>query len=92
MTDRLAGMIHPGLQASLDAMREAGVSEQARAVFAMYHAQLQTGSTGTIPEDSILPLTDVPDLSDVHADEERRREALSRTVILKLNAEVTRRS
>lgn len=78
-------MIHPGLQASLDAMREAGVSEQARAVFAMYHAQLQTGSTGTIPEDSILPLTDVPDLSDVHADEERRREALSRTVILKLN-------
>ena len=83
--DRLTSMIHPGLQASLDAMRGAGVSDQAMAVFAMYHAQLQTGSTGTIPEDSILPLTEIPDLLAVGASEEQRREALGRTAILKLN-------
>lgn len=78
-------MTHPGLQASLDAMRGAGVSDQAMAVFAMYHAQLQAGSTGTIPEDSILPLTEVQDLSQMRAPEEQRRAALSRTAILKLN-------
>ncbi|MDO5504267.1 MAG: UTP--glucose-1-phosphate uridylyltransferase, partial [Actinomycetia bacterium] len=78
-------MSHPGLQAAVEAMREAGVSEQAQAVFATYHAQLQTGQTGTIPEDSITPLTDVQSLTDVTVSEEEQREALARTVVLKLN-------
>ena len=78
-------MSHPGLQAALDAMRAEGVGEQAMAVFANYHAQLQSGHSGTIPEDSIEPLTDVPTLGEVSASEEERREALARTVVLKLN-------
>jgi UTP--glucose-1-phosphate uridylyltransferase len=78
-------MSHPGLQAALNKMRDAGESDQAMAVFATYHAQLQSGHTGTIPEDSIEPLTDVPDLGEVTATEDERREALARTVVLKLN-------
>ncbi|WP_226963771.1 UTP--glucose-1-phosphate uridylyltransferase [Nostocoides sp. F2B08] len=78
-------MSHPGLHAALDLMRAAGESDQAMAVFATYHAQLQAGHTGTIPEDSIRPLTDVPELGDVAVSEEERRDALARTVVLKLN-------
>lgn len=78
-------MRHPGLEAAVGAMRAAGVSEQAVAVFATYHAQLQSGHTGTIPEASILPLTDVPELGEVTASDAERRDALSRTAILKLN-------
>ena len=37
-------MRHPGLEAAVRMMREAGVSEQAVAVFATYHAQLQSGA------------------------------------------------
>ena len=66
-------------------MRSAGVGEQAMVVFATYHAQLQMGHTGSIPEDSIAPLTDVPALGDVEFGAEERRQALARTVVLKLN-------
>lgn len=66
-------------------MREAGVGDAAMAVFANYHAQVQSGHTGTIPEDSIEPLTEVPELGDITASTEARRNALSRTVVLKLN-------
>ena len=78
-------MSHDGLRAALDAMRAAGVGDQAMAVFANHHAQLQSGISGTIPEDSIEPLVDVPDLGRVPADDERRRAALARTAVLKLN-------
>lgn len=78
-------MSHSGLQAALTKMRTAGVSEPAIAVFAGYHAQLQSGHTGAIPEDSIEPLTDVPDLGEVAATDQERREALAKTVVLKLN-------
>ena len=78
-------MRHPGLEAAVGLMRDAGVREQAVAVFATYHAQLQSGQTGTIPEASILPLTDVPELGEVTATEEERREALAHTAVLKLN-------
>ena len=78
-------MSHPGLQAAVEMMRAAGVSEPAIAVFATYHGQLQSGQTGVIPEETIEPLTDVPALGDVTASDTDRREALARTVVLKLN-------
>ncbi len=78
-------MSHEGLRAAVTTMRAAGVGEQALAVFANYHAQLRSGHTGTIPEETIEPLTEVPELGEVAASEEERREALSRTVVLKLN-------
>lgn len=66
-------------------MRSAGVGEQAMAVFANYHGQLQSGHSGTIPEETIEPLTEVPVLDEVRAGDDDRREALARTVVLKLN-------
>lgn len=78
-------MSHPGLQAAVTMMREAGVSEPAIAVFATYHGQLQSGQTGLIPEETIEPLREVPALAEVAATDDARREALASTVVLKLN-------
>ena len=74
-----------GLRAATDKMRAAGVPELAVAVFSRFHDQLRSAATGTIAEDSIEPLTDVPHLDDVRTDEAAEAEALGRTVVIKLN-------
>jgi UTP--glucose-1-phosphate uridylyltransferase len=74
-----------GLRAATDKMRAAGVPELAVAVFSRFHDQLRSAATGTIPEDSIEPLTDVAHLDDVRSDEAAEAEALGRTVVIKLN-------
>ncbi len=74
-----------GLRAATDKMRAAGVSELAVSVFSRFHAQLGSAATGTIPEDTIDPLTDVTHLDDVRPDEGAVAEALGRTVVIKLN-------
>ena len=74
-----------GLRAATAKMRAAGVPELAVEVFSHYHRQLQDAVTGTIPEDTIDPLVDVPHLDDVRPDEGAAAEALGRTVVLKLN-------
>lgn len=72
-------------RAATDTMREAGVDELAIRVFADFHRQLSEHVTGTIPEDTIDPLTDVPALVDTHSDDEAVTAALARTVVVKLN-------
>ena len=74
-----------GLQAATDKMRSAGVPEVAIDVFSGFHDQLRSQATGTIPEESIDPLTQVVHLDDVRADEGAVRDALARTVVIKLN-------
>jgi len=74
-----------GLRAATDKMREAGVPELAVSVFSRFHEQLRSDATGTIPEDTIDPLTDVPHLDDVRPDEAAVAEALGQTVVIKLN-------
>ena len=66
-------------------MRAHGAAEAAIDVFAYYHSLAQQGESGYIREDDIAPLTDPPSLSSVAVDPEAAREALARTVIIKLN-------
>ena len=78
-------MTTDGLRAATDKMRAAGVPELAVSVFSQFHDQLRSNATGTIPEDSIDPLTDVPHLDDVRPDEAAVAQALGQTVVIKLN-------
>jgi UTP--glucose-1-phosphate uridylyltransferase len=78
-------MTEDGLRAAVAKMRAAGVPDLAITVFSAYHEQLRSRVTGTIPEDTIEPLRDVTRLEDVRPDEPAVRDALARTVIIKLN-------
>jgi UTP--glucose-1-phosphate uridylyltransferase len=78
-------MTTDALRAATDKMRAAGVPELAVSVFSRFHEQLRSNATGTIPEDTIDPLTDVPHLADVRPDGAAVAEALGRTVVIKLN-------
>lgn len=66
-------------------MRADGLPEAAIAVFGDYYRQLESGQTGLILEETIEPLLDPPMLSDLEVDLDAAREALDRTVIIKLN-------
>ncbi|SDD89979.1 UTP--glucose-1-phosphate uridylyltransferase [Auraticoccus monumenti] len=66
-------------------MSKAGVAQAAIDVFSHYYGQLEEGATGLIREDTIAPLTEVDQLADARIDPEAAREALSRTVVIKLN-------
>ncbi|WP_239111766.1 UTP--glucose-1-phosphate uridylyltransferase [Phycicoccus sonneratiae] len=78
-------MTSDALRAATDRMRRAGVDELAVRVFAAFHDQLAADVTGTIPEDTVDPLTDPPSLDDVRPPEDEVRAALGRTVVVKLN-------
>ena len=54
-------------------------------MFSHYYGLLESGATGIIGEDTIEPLLDPPALADVVVDPEAAREALARTVMIKLN-------
>jgi len=74
-----------GLQAAIDKMRSAGVSAPAIEVFTHYYEQLEQGATGLIHEADIEPLLDPPNVAEVEVSEEQARDALARTVMIKLN-------
>ena len=78
-------MTTDGLRAATDKMRAAGVPDLAVSEFSRFHAQLRSAATGTIPENTIEPLTEVTHLDDVRSDEAAVAEALGRTVVIKLN-------
>ena len=78
-------MSENGLTAARNKMRDAGIAEQAIDVFSHYYRALDNGATCLIPEDSIEPLTRIDSIDDVEIDEAGAREALSRTVLIKLN-------
>lgn len=66
-------------------MRDGGVDQAAIDVFTHYYGELEAGATGIIREDTIEPLLNPDKLADIEVDPEVAREALSHTVILKLN-------
>lgn len=66
-------------------MTERGEDPRAITVFADYWQQLAEGAQGTIPEETIEPLVDVPELAAIEVSDEERREALSRVAVVKLN-------
>lgn len=61
------------------------MAEQAIDVFSHYYRALEEGATGLIPEESIEPLTQIDSIDAVEVSEEQARQALSRTVMIKLN-------
>jgi UTP--glucose-1-phosphate uridylyltransferase len=74
----------PGLRAAREKMKAAGVDEVAIETFAHYYRLLEHGETGMIPESSIEPV-DMESLADVEVDDQVASEAITRTVVVKLN-------
>lgn len=78
-------MSDEGLRLAREKMTAAGVAPVAIDVFEHYYRELEAGATGLIREDTISPLLDPPRLDAVEASDEQAREALARTVVIKLN-------
>jgi len=78
-------MSDSGLRQAQDKMTAAGVDPTAIEVFTHYYRELEAGATGLIPEDTIEPLLDPPQLADVDIDPAAAHEAFARTAVLKLN-------
>lgn len=74
-----------GLKQAQDKMTQAGVHPTAIDVFSHYYRELESGATGLIPEDTIRPLENPDQLSEASIDEQAASDALSQTVIIKLN-------
>ncbi len=77
-------MSDQGLSLATDKMRAAGVNETAIAIFSHYYRELESGSTGLIPESDISPL-DQPDQWVDSAPSSDDVEAFSQTAFIKLN-------
>lgn len=78
-------MTPEALELSLEKMRDQGVDRRAIAVFEAYWHQLAEGAQGVIPEDTIEPMGDLPELADLDVSDDERREALQRVAVVKLN-------
>lgn len=66
-------------------LQEDGASEATIATFLHHYDALAGGATGMIPEETIEPLTDLPQLDNLHIAEDEAREALAATVMIRLN-------
>jgi len=73
------------LEQCLQKMRDANISQAAIDNFSHYWQLCAAGATGLIREDTITPLLDPPQLSELHVSDADQRDALSKTVIIKLN-------
>ena len=78
-------MTDDALQASLRKMREDGVADVATDTFAYYFQRLREGDAGELPETEIAPVSELPDADELPEDADSARDALDRTVIVKLN-------
>ncbi len=66
-------------------MRAEGLPDAAIDTFRRYHAQLAAGDTGLLPESELTPLDSAPDAEALRGTEDAGRDALRRTVVIKLN-------
>ncbi|WP_040634083.1 UTP--glucose-1-phosphate uridylyltransferase [Mobilicoccus pelagius] len=78
-------MSDEALKKAQQKMADAGVHRTAVDVFGHYYRELEAGATGLIHEDEISPMTEPTMFEDVEIDEAQAREALGRTVVIKLN-------
>jgi UTP--glucose-1-phosphate uridylyltransferase len=78
-------MSEAGLQQAQEKMRAAGAAEVAIRVFSHYYRLVEAGQQGTIREDEIDPVGDLPHLEHLDTDSESMRAALAETVVIKLN-------
>ena len=72
-----------GLEQALEKMRADGASDVAIETFRHYYERLASGETGTIGEDEIEPVGDLPTVEDLPEPEDA--EALQRAVMIRLN-------
>ncbi len=77
-------MSDEGLQQAREKMAAEGVDPLATEVFAHYYRLVESGETGMVPESSIEPL-EMPALADADVPDEVAREAIGKTVVIKLN-------
>ena len=73
------------LEQCLQKMQVAGISQAAIDNFSHYWRLCADGATGLIPEASIRPLLDPPQLDQVQVSDADARAALQQTVVIKLN-------
>jgi UTP--glucose-1-phosphate uridylyltransferase len=73
------------LEASLQKMRDDGVSDVGVATFAYYVERLRDGEAGELAESDVEPVEELPGARELPEDEEGARSALERTVVIKLN-------
>lgn len=78
-------MSEQGLDQAQRKMAEAKVHQSAIDVFSHYYKELESGATGLIKEETIRPLEHPALLSEATVDDGEAREALSKTVMIKLN-------
>jgi UTP--glucose-1-phosphate uridylyltransferase len=74
-----------GLRLCEEKMRAAGVPDVAIVTFAHYYRQLEEGASGLVAEAEIEPVGSVPDAEALPEPGDAAREALDRTVVIKLN-------
>jgi UTP--glucose-1-phosphate uridylyltransferase len=74
-----------GLTAALERMRADGASDVAIETFRHYYELLASGETGTIAEDEIEPVGELPSAGDLPEPGEQDRSALERAVMIRLN-------
>lgn len=74
-----------GLERARQKMTDAGATPAAIDVFTHYYGLLDASDGGFIREADIEPLTDPPRLASVDVDPDVARDALGKTVIIKLN-------
>ncbi|TWD79086.1 UTP--glucose-1-phosphate uridylyltransferase [Kribbella amoyensis] len=78
-------MSEAGLRQAQEKMRAAGAAEVAIKVFSHYYRLLESGQQGTIREDDIDPVGDLPHLDHLDPAPDAVRAALAETVVIKLN-------
>ena len=78
-------MSEEGLRAASEKMRADGVADAAIDVFAHYYRELEAGATGVLPEADIEPVADLPRAADLPDPPDGGKDALGRTVMIKLN-------
>ena len=78
-------MSSEGLTKSVEKMRADGVPDLAIRNFEHYYELLAKGEAGMLPESEIEPVESVPDAEELPDGGDAARDALDRTVVLKLN-------
>jgi UTP--glucose-1-phosphate uridylyltransferase len=78
-------MSSDGLRQAQKAMTRAGVHQRAIAVFSHYYRLLESGETGMLAEGDLEPIRALPRLTELEPDPRSARDALARTVVIKLN-------
>ena len=78
-------MTEDGLERSVEKMRADGVAGLAIRNFTHYYERLVEGEKGMLPESEIEPVEEVPDAEQLPEGGDAARDALDRTVMIRLN-------